>query len=55
MRDNSGSGESKNNNHNPTLKEHERAQGGSGEAIAGEQKVGGTPSRKSSREGSNAK
>lgn len=53
MRDNSGSGESKNNNRNPTLKEHERAQGRSGEAIVGEKKVGGSPDRKPSRQDGN--
>lgn len=36
MRDNSGKGESSNNNRNPTLRDHERAQGRSGEAIVGE-------------------
>ena len=54
MRANSGSGEGHNNNHDPTLKEHERAQGRSGEAIVGEQKVGKAADRKSSRESSNA-
>jgi hypothetical protein len=49
MRDNSGSGKSKNNNHNPTLKEHERARGSSGEAIVGEQKKGAPADRKESR------
>lgn len=51
MRDNSGNGESRNNNHDPTLKEHEREQGRSGEAIVGEKKVGGQPSRKPARSG----
>lgn len=40
MRDNSGKGESSNNNRNPTLRDHERAQGHSGEAIVGEKKAG---------------
>lgn len=38
MRSNSGSGDSKNNNRDPTLKEHERERGHSGEAIVGERK-----------------
>ena len=33
MRTNSGAGKAKNNNHDPTLKEHEAAKGRSGEAI----------------------
>ena len=33
MRSNSGSGESKNNNRDPTLREKELAQGRSGEAV----------------------
>ena len=52
MRDNSGSGKSKNNNHDPTLKEHERARGKSGEAIVGEQKKGSASDRKPARTGS---
>ena len=40
MRDNSGKGESSNNNRNPTLRDHERARGHSGEAIVGEKKAG---------------
>lgn len=36
MRGNSGGGKSRNNNHNPTLREHERAKGVSGNAIQGE-------------------
>jgi hypothetical protein len=35
MRGNSGGGKSRNNNHNPTLKEHERAKRVSGNAIQG--------------------
>lgn len=49
MRSNSGSGKSKNNNHDPTLKEHEAARGKSGEAIQGSRKVTAEPSRKESR------
>jgi hypothetical protein len=45
MRDNSGEGDSSNNNRNPTLKEHERAHGRSGEAIAGEKKSGSSADR----------
>jgi hypothetical protein len=39
MRANSGSGKSKNNNRNPTLRDHERGQGHSGEAITGDKKA----------------
>lgn len=39
MRDNSGKGEATNNRGNPTLEEHERKHGRSGEAIAGEKKA----------------
>ena len=46
MRDNSGSGKSSNNNHDPTLKEHEREKGVSGEAIQGEQKSEGSDRRR---------
>jgi hypothetical protein len=42
MRDNSGQGKSSNNNRNPTLKDHERETGASGEAIQGEQKAEGS-------------
>ncbi len=42
MRDNSGSGESHNNNHDPHLKDLERDTGTSGEAIQGEQKKAGS-------------
>ena len=41
MRDNSGKGESSNNNRNPTLRDHERSHGHSGEAIVREKKAGG--------------
>ena len=40
MRDNSGSGKSQNNNHDPTLRDKERERGVSGEAIHGEKKAG---------------
>ena len=40
MRSNSGKDESSNNNRNPTLRDHERARGHSGEAILGEKKSG---------------
>lgn len=49
MRSNSGQGESSNNNRNPTLRDHERAKGVSGEAIHGEKKKGGEPDRTSPR------
>jgi hypothetical protein len=39
MRSNSGGGKSSNNRGNPTLEEHERAQGRSGAAIQGSKKV----------------
>ncbi|HEX8442300.1 MAG TPA: hypothetical protein VF631_01495 [Allosphingosinicella sp.] len=54
MRDNSGNGKGSNNAGNPTLKEHERAKGVSGEAIQGEKKSkGSNRQRTESREGSN--
>jgi hypothetical protein len=49
MRSNSGNGKSSNNRGNPTLEEHEAARGRSGEAITGDKKVGGQPSRTESR------
>ena len=49
MRENSGSGKGKNNNHDPTLRDHEREQGVSGEAIQGERKVGNDADRQSAR------
>ena len=49
MRSNSGGGKSSNNTGNPTLKEHERAKGTSGEAIQGEKKAASTPDRQSAR------
>lgn len=42
MRSNSGNGKSSNNTGNPTLKEHEREKGVSGNAIQGEQKAEGS-------------
>ena len=54
MRDNSGGGKSQNNNHDPTLRDHERAKGVSDEAIHGEKKSATSADRKSAREtGSN--
>jgi hypothetical protein len=50
MRENSGKGEGTNNNRNPTLRDHERARGVSGEAIRGERKAGAMPDRKAKRE-----
>jgi hypothetical protein len=49
MRSNSGGGKSSNNRGNPSLEEHERAGGTSGEAIHGEKKVGNMPDRQSAR------
>jgi hypothetical protein len=47
MRENSGNGKSSNNSGNPTLKDHERAKGVSGNAIQGGKKVSsGTAGRK---------
>lgn len=45
----SGGGKGTNNNLDPTLKEKEAAHGHSGEAITGDQKKGGTASRKPAR------
>jgi hypothetical protein len=56
MRDNSGGGKSSNNRGNPTLEEHERAHGHSGEAITGDQKSQGSDrQRTESRTGANNK
>lgn len=56
MRDHSGNGKSSNNMGNPTLKEHERAGGTSGEAINGEQKAKGSDKQRiESRTGANNK
>ena len=49
MRDNSGQGESSNNNRDPTLRDAERARGVSGEAIHGEARKGREADRKSPR------
>lgn len=49
MRDNSGQGDSSNNNRNPTLRDDERAGGTSGEAIHGKQKAGTGKDRTSPR------
>jgi len=50
MRDNSGQGEGTNNNRNPTLRDHERDRGRSGEAIQGEKKSGTEADRISEKE-----
>ena len=50
MRSNSGKGESSNNNRNPTLRDHERAHGHSGEAITGEKKAATGADRIDSRD-----
>jgi len=50
MRDNSGQGEGSNNNRNPTLRDHERDRGRSGEAIHGEKKKGTAADRIATRE-----
>ena len=50
MRDNSGGGKSQNNMRDPTVRDHERAKGTSGEAIHGEKKVGSNARRTESRE-----
>jgi hypothetical protein len=42
MRSNSGNGKSSNNTSNPTLKDHEREKGVSGNAIQGEKKSEGS-------------
>jgi hypothetical protein len=49
MRDNSGSGESSNNNRDPTLRDHERARGRSGEAVHGGKQEDATADRTSAR------
>jgi hypothetical protein len=50
MRSNSGQGEGTNNNRNPTLRDHEREHGHSGEAIVGEKKTGRGADRIDSRD-----
>jgi hypothetical protein len=49
MRNNSGGGKSENNMRDPTVRDHERATGKSGEAIRGEKKAASEPSRMSAR------
>lgn len=49
MRDNSGGGKGSNNNHNPTLRDAERARGVSGNAIHGDKKSATGADRKSVR------
>ena len=46
MREHSGA-EGKNNNRNPTLRDHERAEGKSGEAVHGGKQKDSTPNRQS--------
>lgn len=53
MRDNSGKGESKNNLRDPTLRDHEREKGRSGQAVIGKKGASPEPSRKSSRSDAN--
>jgi hypothetical protein len=48
MREHSGA-EGKNNNHNPTLKDHEREKGVSGNAIQGEKKKDTQPMHETTR------
>lgn len=49
MRENSGGGDSSNNNLDPTLRDLERERGRSGEAIHGEKKSGNEADRTSAR------
>ena len=49
MRSNSGGGKGSNNMHDPTVRDHERETGVSGEAIHGEKKVANEPDRQSAR------
>jgi hypothetical protein len=49
MRENSGQGDGTNNNRNPTLRDHERAAGRSGEAIHGDRKKSSAADRTSPR------
>jgi hypothetical protein len=46
MRENSGGGKSSNNTGNPTLKDHEREKGVSGNAIQGEKKSKGSDAKR---------
>lgn len=57
MRSNSGSGDGTNNLHDPTLKEHERARGKSGEAVLDKKKEpsGPEPKQRTTGMGSNAR
>lgn len=50
MRTNSGSGKARDDRGDPTLEEDEQARGKSGEAITGEKKAGGQPSRTHARD-----
>ncbi len=54
MRENSGGGKGSNNTGNPTLRDHEREKGVSGNAISGEKKVDAQPSRTSQRKHQNS-
>jgi hypothetical protein len=45
MREHSGAAEGKNNNRNPTLRDHERAKGRSGAAVLGDKLKRETPKR----------
>lgn len=49
MRANSGEATGKNNDRNPTLRDHERSKGVSGEAVHGEQQHAAEPDRQSAR------
>lgn len=57
MRSNSGSGEGTNNLHDPTLKEHERDRGKSGEAVLDKKKEpsGPEPKQRTTGMGSHAR
>lgn len=52
MRGNSGGGKGTNNNHDPTLRDAERAKGVSGAAVHGEKLHDATPKRGSTRKSS---
>lgn len=47
---NSGNGKGKNNNHDATLRDHERAKGVSGNAIHGDKKAATPKDRKTARD-----
>ena len=53
MRANSGKGKSKNNLHDPALRDHEREQGHSGRSIIGKKGAEPEPSRKPARSDAN--